>query len=229
MFKSKERKKKIRRIKELEKAGFNISRFRYLPPESRENKLEEIFVWAEEINNNSPNQIFNIRTYQFFSNSSKETAQTPHLTDLSYEELLEQLPTTNSDYSCLIDAETPDNGRISGNIVIEENNRFSIEFVIKEKRAMVRDINKVVPFSISGRINDFTNLLSKFIESLKEPLTNSYLVAPVVLDFVLKKALSFRKEVIFEFTFFSTPSGIFYNQNKSFPESNLVFWEWRSF
>jgi len=225
MFLSKENKEKFRRIEELKDHNFNIPRFRFLPINSKEKDIEDIFIWAKEINN--PDQIYNIRTYSYSNISKKESAQNPHITDLSLDSLKENLPKFNSDYSCLIDAEIPDNGRLAGNILIEEeDNSFTIEYVVKEKRAMVRDINKEKFFSISGNYiytRDKIKYDSADIPDLPFLRKNQIIL---ILNFIINKSLNLkRNNIILEFTYFSTPSGIFYNN--LFPEDNIVFWEYR--
>lgn len=232
MFTVKEHKEKFKRLEELKNSGFNTPRMFYMNQEADDILIENAISWAKEINDSSPDQIFNIRTYNYSDISKKETSQNPHLTDLLLEDLIYHLPTTNFKYACMIDAEIPDNGRIAGNIVVENKDSFSIEFVVKEKRAMVRDINTHHPlYSISGKYEDFPSLLSSFNSSLKpEQIIGPFTYYVYVLEFVLKKAFSFNKEnIILEFTYFDTLSGIFYNQNKPYPESNVVWWEWRTF
>jgi len=227
MFQSEERKEKSKRIEELKEAGFNIPRQFYLYQNAHSILLENVLSWASALTANVPNQYFNIRTYKYYPNTQKETSQNPHLTDLSYDELLYHLPIQMLEYSCLVDAETPDNGRIAGNIAIEEDKKFSLEFVIKDKRAMVRDTNHHTPlYSISGYHRDISRAVREF--SLD---TNNIFSNRLVLAFVIKEALMFGKiNTILEFTHFSTPAGIFYNNEEiNFPKKNVVFWEYRRF
>ena len=225
MFRSGEQKEKIERITELKEAGLNIPRFFYLYKDAHDILRENAIFWAKEIHENNPDQIFNIRTYNYFPNTKIESVQNPHLTDLSFKDLVRQLSIANSAYSCMVDAETPDNGRIAGNILIEENNRFTIEFVVKEKRAMVRDINSHKPlYSISGKYADTYRLIREYFSDKNLPIIDI-----PVLSFTIHTAFTLKKEnIILEFTYFNVSSGIFYKEN-NFPESNIVFWEYRKF
>ena len=226
MFKSTEQKGKFRRILELEEAGFNIPKFFFIHREAKDKFLESTIFCEEDIHKYSPEQIFNIRTYNYSKVSKKESAQTPHLTDLSLEELKNILPKTNLEYSCLVDAETPDNGRIAGNIAIEDNNNFTIEFVVKEHRAMVRDINSEPFFSVSG-----TKVGNNEVDyDLPSPINGDIIIC-IVVSHVIHKAFTLKKQsIILEWTYFNQPSGIFYNlPEKKKPESHFVWWEYRKF
>ena len=217
-----EHKEKFKRIEELAYEGFNIPRFYFLRKSASLEEFTKALKWILEIYNNSPEQIFNIRTYKYFDKANKETLSTPHLTDISHLDICNTLSKHRQDYSCLIDAETPDNGRLAGNILIEKDNSFTIEFVKKEKRAMVRDINKESIITFSG---NFRNKIVIYEKPVKMNDNLSLLVS----DFLIRKAFSFyKRDIILEWTYFCKPSGIFYNDpDKEEPESNIVWWEWR--
>ena len=227
---SKERKEKFKRIEELGEAGFNIPRAFLLLKGSRNTELSFAFAMAKEILKSSPDHKFNIRTYRYAEEVGKETVQTPHLTDLSFNELSKALSKVNSDYTCMIDAEVPDNGRIAGNILIEDKGQFTVEFVVKEKRAMVRDINSHAPlYSIVGKYKNRILSLDPNT-SLRFPGLNSEEQNKtwLVIYYIIRKAFSLKKEnIILEFTYFNIPSGIFYDKNDH-PESYIVWWEFRA-
>jgi len=220
---TKEVRSKIKRIKELSDLGFNTPRMIYIPYLSSVDKFDEVVNWAMKIYLSSPEQIFNIRTYKRTGQS--ESVQTIHLTDLSLDELYDNLLRTNVEFNCMIDAETPDNGRLAGNIAIENNDSFSVEFVVKEKRAMVRDINKESFFSVSG-----TKLKDKFSYSFPSPLNEDIIVAAIISHIIHKSFIINKRNIILEWTYFSKPSGIFFNDpEKPRPESHVVWWEYRIF
>jgi len=226
----KELKSKFNRIQDLQSSSFNIPRFRYLEKDLfRKNREEyqKIESWiSQSIKAN--NQIFNIRTFNFNDFSSKETISSPHLTDISSSEIFSKLGEINKSYDCLIDTEIPDNGRISGNVIIYSNHKtnpnYDLEFVIKEKRAMVRDIDsdsKIYSFSSPLQSHPFLNQIPSISSLSKEQINQ-------ILLHILYKAFSFyKKDVILEFTFFSIPSGILSYTSSSFPESYIVWWEYR--
>ena len=201
MWTTKEVEAKIDRIKELKQAGFNTPRMVFLSHKHKVKDINFIFKWAEKIHKEDPKQIFNIRTYK--RERDEETLQTKHYTDILYSKLNSVLQEACLYHNCMIDAETPDNGRWAGNILIQTNeferpDRFIIDYCHKEKRAMVRDHdkNKAEYLAILGAI--------------EEPL-----------ETVINKALSFhKKNVILEWTYFCKPAGE--------KKENLVWWEYRS-
>lgn len=140
-------KKKVERIEELKDLGLNVPRFFYL---NSDEKIEEALKWAGDIVENIKDKLFNIRTYKYSEKRRVESVLCPHILFLSYpdnlkskiKELLEE------GYELMIDAEVPENGRISGNVSItrslrlrEDNLIFNFEYVSKDYKAMVRDLN----------------------------------------------------------------------------------------
>jgi hypothetical protein len=198
---------KIERIKELKEAGLNTPRMFYLKKFADPNDLIRAFDWAAMIHYKSPDQIFNIRTYNY--SGERETSQTEHFTDIKFDDLEVMVLEINLKYVCMIDAETPNDGRLAGNVVFDDvksptgrliSTNFTIEYCEKEIRAMVRDHDKQISGSISGELYVCGNELTE----LKE---------------VIRKAFKFKHGVILEWTWFCKPSGV-----KLEP---LVFWEYR--
>ena len=230
-FTKKEHMEKISRIEDMEEEGLNIPRFVYLKKGSNVERLGHALIWAKELQLSNPEQIFNIRTYDYSEKSEQETTSCPHITDLTFEELINQLPKVNTAFFCMIDAEIPDNGRMAGTIFIpeERNANFTLEFVIKEKRAMVRDINsKKGMISLTGNMQiiakyyDPENILEA-AKRLSLPMESLHCQ---IISHIIKKALYFyKKGLIFEWTYFSIPSGRKYKGNS--PESHIVWWEYR--
>ena len=226
MFRSKEIKEKVLRIEELEREGFNIPRMFYLEKDPGEMKINEAYLWAQKINAADPGHIFNIRTYGHAASTNMEQKSTPHITDLTVHQVHAELTKLSQQYICMLDAEIPDNGRMAGNIVIlpDENNRFKkdfvIEFVKKDKRAMVRDLNKETVRTISGSCEGYLPEVvrpNKFDETYE------------VSKFLVDKAKSFnRLGVILEWTFFCRPSGIMYEVD-NYPDHYIVWWEYRNY
>jgi hypothetical protein len=195
---------KIERINELKELGLNTPRMFYLKKFADPDDLMEAFEWAAKINWQSPNQIFNVRTYNY--SKEIETSQTTHYTDIAFEELEALILDINLKLTCMIDAETPDNGRFAGNIIIEDvvsptgrvmTSKFTIEYCEKDLRAMVRDHDK----SLKGELK----MLDKNL--------------PFQLKMVIDKANKFTHGKILEWTWFCIPAGDL--------QENLVWWEYR--
>lgn len=213
----KEAKEKVNRIRELEKMGFNIPRFCFVIYRAPKIIINMSLEWAKEVNKQDPEQIFNIRTYIYNRDSRDETLLTPHITDIKFKDLKKELLTINSKFSCMIDAETPDNGRIAGNVAIVEERgfiskhlKFYVDYCVKEKRAMVRDADLHFYGKTRGLIKE------------KEGLENDKVEQILVL--VVNKAIKFhkiKKNFILEWTYFCKPAGI-----KLEP---LVWWEYRKY
>jgi len=202
---SEEQKAKIYRIEELAKEGFNTPRFFYLPPDSSDKKFDQVTKWIYKIHKDTPDQVFNIRTYK--RNRKTESVQSPHKTDVSFVNIInESLILTFKSYHCMIDAETPDNGRLAGNVVIKENGEFAVDFCYKLLRAMVRDHDK----SIKGKLTELP----------QREFGNIFVTS--ILKQVIKKANSFsKKNVILEWCWMSEPAGT--------KQENLIWWEYRKF
>jgi len=216
----KETKEKIERMIELEKRGFNIPRLCFVINHASDEILDKSLKWAKEVHEQDPEQIFNIRTYDYNIESKQESILSPHLTDIKFKDLEKTLININKEFSCMIDAETPDNGRIAGNVAILEGKgfiskhlKFYVDYCIKEKRAMVRDADK------SGlHFNGETKGPIKEKERLKDDKLEQVLVQ------VVNKALSFsrtKKNFILEWTYFCKPAGI--------KREPLVWWEYRRY
>uniref|UniRef100_A0A6M3K0U4 Uncharacterized protein n=1 Tax=viral metagenome TaxID=1070528 RepID=A0A6M3K0U4_9ZZZZ len=197
----KEIKEKIKRIEELKNNGFNTPRMFFIKSLPTKHELSNALKWAKKIYEKDEKQIFNIRTYREFR--GKESALTPHVTDIPYGKLNENLLKLLLDYNCMIDAETPDNGRIAGTIIINTNefgrpDKFTIEWCEKPIRAMVRDADRSSTMDFAKR-SELDNHLRDIVE----------------------QAITFHmKDVVLEWTTFCKPSGI-----ESEP---TVWWEWRS-
>jgi len=212
---------KAERLKDLQEENFNIPRFYFLDQNSNIEEFNKAISWAENIHNSSPEQIFNIRTYQYKKVREIEISSCPHKTDILFNNLFQILSTLNKSYITMIDAETPDNGLIAGTILTSSSKPSvtEFEFVVKPIRAMVRDINSskdVIRLSVSS----LTEIERDFYYSPEEV---------IILEFLYKKVNSFyKKNIIFEFTYFNSPSGILFQSN-IFPESSVVFWEYRGY
>ena len=196
-----ETKAKVARIKELAECGLNTPRMFFLKHDASDSEFDKAFEWVNNIFEKDPNQIFNIRTYT--RERQKETVQTEHITDVDANSLYFALSKANMNYHCMIDAETPDDGRLAGNIVLITSNhtgkidKFILEYSEKEKRAMVRDEPN---FSYKDKMINFPHKL-ELLEVLKG-----------AFDFI-------KKDVILEWTWFCKPAGIL--------QKNLVWWEYR--
>ena len=199
---SQELKEKFARIRELEKNELNTPRMIYLQKNAPDDDFENALLWAKEIHKKDPKQIFNIRTYN--RDGKYETINCPHITDIKYENLTKKLWETNADFVCMIDAETPDDGRWAGNILIKTDehghpSQYIIDYCVKNIRAMVRDADTTKTGSI------------RTLHDLGTPLS-----------MIVSNALKFnKKDVILEWTLFKDGAGI-----KNEP---LVFWEYRQF
>lgn len=213
-------KEKIERIMELEKRGFNIPRFCYVIHQAPKDIINKSLEWAEEVHKQDPDQIFNIRTYAYNEESKNESILSPHLTDITFELLEFALANINKEFSCMIDAETPDDGRIAGNVAILEKRgfiskyyEFFVDYCVKEKRAMVRDAeNSGLHFNGTAR----SFIVEK--ERLKDDELEQVLVQ------VVNRALRFRKtkkNFILEWTYFCKPAGI--------KREPIVWWEYRKY
>ena len=202
-------KAKIARIKELSTAGLNTPRMFFIKHNVNDFDFDLVIKWAKEIHDKDPNQIFNIRTYS--RNGHMETLNTPHYTDIKYEDLFKTLVKANMKYHCMIDSETPDNGRLAGNgIIFTDNfsspNKILIEYCKKEKRAMVRDN---LDHTFEQSLKDDKRLIKTIIE-----------IEPKLIE-VLNGLKKFpKKDVILEWTYFCNPSGVL--------GKNVVWWEFRS-
>lgn len=216
----KEVKEKIERIMELEKRGFNIPRFCYVIHQAPKDIINKSLEWAKEVHEQDPDQIFNIRTYAYNEESKNESILSPHLTDITFELLEFALANINKEFSCMIDAETPDDGRIAGNVAILEKRgfiskyyEFFVDYCVKEKRAMVRDAeNSGLHFNGTAR----SFIVEK--ERLKDDELEQVLVQ------VVNRALRFRKtkkNFILEWTYFCKPAGI--------KREPIVWWEYRKY
>ena len=205
MWTIKEQKDKIYRILELAGEGFNIPRFFFLEQDPSLGRIDQCLAWAYEINKKEPSQVFNIRTYNY--GNKQESCQTEHIVDLSYDDLQKILHNFSNKYNCMVDAETPDNGRLAGNAIIHtdkitgRSKTFTLEWCIKPLRAMVRDANK----SFTGPYD------SIHMENMKIPIITG--------DIITKAKKFWRKDVILEWTYFCKPAGI--------KKENLVWWEYR--
>ena len=211
----KEVKEKVERLMELEERGFNIPRFCYVIHQAPSEILYKSLEWAKEIHKQNPEQIFNIRTYTYDMENKNESIITPHITDINFKNLEKELLTTNTEFSCMIDAETPDNGRMAGNVAIIEKRgfisrslEFHIDYCAKEKRAMVRDADRYFSGTTRGKLmGEDTNT-----EEVK------------ILTEVANKAIDFhktKKNFILEWTCFCKPAGI----KREF----IVWWEYRKY
>ena len=197
---------KIDRIEELKDAGLNTPRMFYLKKFADPNDLLEAFEWVEKVHYHSPNQIFNVRTYNY--SKEIETSQTTHYTDIKFEELEGLILDINLRLTCMIDAETPDDGRLAGNIIISDiksptgrviNSKYEIDYCQKEIRAMVREHDK----------RTYGDLVSYQSDSDLDP----------ILKEVIFSSIKFKHDVILEWTWFCNPAG-----EKLQP---IVFWEYR--
>jgi len=211
----KEAKEKVNRLRELGDKGFNTPRFCFVIYRAPQRIIDMSLKWAQEIHQQDPEQIFNIRTYAYDEKSKDESFLTPHITDVKFKDLRKELFIADSEFSCMIDAETPDNGRIAGNVTILEERRFIgkdlkfyVDYCVKEKRAMVRDADK----HFSGTTRGLLEKHDKVDQKMD------------VLIEVVNKAINFskiKKNFILEWTYFCKPAGV-----KLEP---LVWWEYRKY
>ena len=211
----KEAKEKVNRLRELGNKGFNTPRFCFVIYRAPQRIIDMSLKWAQEIHQQDPEQIFNIRTYIYDEKSKDETILTPHITDIKFEKLKIELLIANSEFSCMIDAETPDNGRMAGNVTILEERRFIgkdlkfyVDYCVKDKRAMVRDADKHFSGTTRGLLGEYDEVDQKMD----------------ILIEVVNKAINFsktKKNFILEWTYFCKPAGV-----KLEP---LVWWEYRKY
>jgi hypothetical protein len=191
---------KIDRIAELKAIGLNTPRMFFCPHHPKEIDINRTMAWAEQIHKKEPDQIFNIRTYKRYQKT--ETVGTTHFVDIEFQFLRDILINASNNFYCMVDAETPNNGRWAGNIIINTNafNRpitYYVEYCTKPERAMVRNADK----HKSGNIHN--------LPTLGTPLA-----------MIVKEALKFpKKDVILEWTLFNGPAGEH--------RTPLVFWEYR--
>lgn len=201
-FNTTEIKAKIARIQELANLGLNTPRMIFIPYLASEGEISKAMSWAERIHEKDHKQMFNIRTYKRAAN--KESAQTIHICDIDIGILYQELIKADMEFNCMLDAETPDNGRLAGNVVINTNifkrpETYMIEYCQKETRAMVRDNDK----SIIGSINEL----------------NENNMQKELYEVVLTTLNTKMHDRILEWTWFCGPAGVL--------GENLVFWEWR--
>jgi len=158
--------------------------------------------WADKIHKENPEQIFNIRTYK--RTKFTESNKTVHYTDIKHIDLFSTLDNALMQFNCMIDAETPDNGRFAGNIIIHDEGadkpyRFDLEWCKKEIRAMVRDHDMSTSALLSEK------------RILTYPLEN-----------VIAGAMKFpKKDVILEWTYFCESTGVM--------NEPIVWWEYRKY
>lgn len=219
--KVKELSEKIERLKVLETEKFNIPSCFYLSLEDRlENsiRLSQFNIWAANIDRykkaRNIQSLFNIRTYRFYSTISSETVNTPHIVNLSLEELLSLISNFKSlkskkinDLEFLIDSETPQNGLLSGNVVLHTNNppdrflraphglsplssrtkeTFTIEFCSREG-AMVRQADRSISGDLSSVSSILKNYLQKYYNLLHPDSQNHLISSNIIFDSSLEK------------------------------------------
>ena len=210
----KEAKEKVNRLRELGDKGFNTPRFCFVIYRAPQRIIDMSLKWAQEVHKQDPEQIFNIRTYAYDEKSKNETMLTPHITDIKFENLNNELLIANSEFSCMIDAETPDNGRMAGNVAIIEKKgflskriEFALDYCVKDKRAMVRDAN----ISFLGTIED--------LQKMRIPFNEEKVLKQVIFE--ASKLYKIKENFILEWTYFCKPAGV-----KLEP---LVWWEYRKY
>ena len=210
----KEAKEKVNRLRELGDKGFNTPRFCFVIYRAPQRIIDMSLKWAQEVHKQDPEQIFNIRTYAYDEKSKNETMLTPHITDIKFENLNNELLMTNAEFSCMIDAETPDNGRMAGNVAIIEKKgflskriEFALDYCVKDKRAMVRDAN----ISFLGTIED--------LQKMRIPFNEEKVLKQVIFE--ASKLYKIKENFILEWTYFCKPAGV-----KLEP---LVWWEYRKY
>jgi len=177
---------KINRIRELTILGFNTPKMFYVSPIALKEVIDDAMKWCEE----TGHPIFNVRTYTYNPTTKAEGHTSPHYTDIPIKELRNIVNHLKGRFACMIDAEIPDNGRVAGNVMLELDYKgivkeLTIEYCLKEKRAMVRNHDKSI------------TIARKEIETL-----------PIILRQVAEKAITFTKPCILEWTYFSEPAGI---------------------
>lgn len=198
-FKSKELVHKVERIKQLMDAGLNTPRMYYIFIEEPGTVLDDLFGWARSIHQKEPDQIFNIRTYRTIGEF--EEKNTPHITDLKIENLIQEiLKLRKQNYTCMVDAETPDNGRWAGNIIIHKSTGiFETDYCTKPVRAMVRQADRYMTGNIS-----------------------SVQGTPTQLAMVIGQVIQAKMyDYILEWTIFEGAAGI--------KRAPTVFWEFRNY
>ena len=206
-----EQKAKAKRILELHGAKLNTPRMCFIQQGDAILGDGKVAEWTKKVHEEDPEQKFNIRTYMRLG--TKEAMGCPHVCDIPFDDVLTKLSLLLTHYHCMVDAETPDNGRLAGNIMVEVNPlgrpvNFTAEFVEKENRAMVRDIQNEKATIVKGTIPpDRTLPFDHKIMSVVERVIRFYAV------FIP------RENLIFEWTWFKGPAG--------FLHENLVFWEYR--
>jgi hypothetical protein len=235
---SKEIVRKIERIKELKELGLNVPRFFYM----NEANIEEALEWAGKITERNKDQRFNIRTYKYSNKRKAETVLCPHVLKLSYpdelkskiEELLEE------GYELMIDAEVPENGRISGNVSITQDPErkfyiFNFEYISKDYKAMVRDLNTEkdrslvksfelafnIRYTKEGLIRSAIRLLRlRIAKSCYNYVNESYEILNHSLNF--EDCLTILREADVTENFAKTTLNIIFNDRKEIPAFILV-------
>ena len=230
---------KRKRIDELEELNFNVPKNYFVSKECSSEELDSAASWAVNMykikkENNEP-EVLNIRTYSYDDIFKKESISTPHHFNLRQETLISLLPSLIRDYSLILNAESPNLGRISGNIALIAPNDFVIEFVIKSHKAMVRDIDREPFYHLEGAISHSDFGIEQFINhhnsiSTEFPIPISTIES--VLKFIPRQASTYHsRNIILEFTYFEIPAGIFSIDQRNKPEAelNTVWWEWRPY
>lgn len=242
-------KAKIERIKELTRNDFNTPRLFYTEPsiflKKIDKRIESCMYWAGGIHEENPKQIFNIRTYEYSERTLEETKKSEHVTDIKFKDLEKELKRLLPTKHCMVDAETPNDGMIAGNVIIYQNSTakkirtFTMEFCIKPVRAMVRDHDK----SISGNLEDGANIIYELYEKILKPEVSVRQVSeflsdvvhqdytiPSILSVILLEANKFpKKDIVLEWTMFNQPAGIHFGREDLPMLSRMtVWWEYRS-
>lgn len=204
VFKSKEVFHKIERIRQLADVGLNTPRMYHLFPDDDILAIRSAIRWAQKIHEEEPQQVFNVRTYR--TSQGLEEKNTPHITNIEFDNLPEVINEyIQKHYVCMIDAETPENGRWAGNIIIHNQPGYNkgvyeIDYCTKPVRAMVRDADQ----HKTGNI--------QFIQgTLATPLA-------MVVGSVLQSRMF---DNILEWTLFEGSAGV--------KREPLVFWEYRAY
>lgn len=125
-------KEKIDRIQELSKLGFNTPRMLVIKLGTLKKSLNKLnkFIYGAKI--------VNIRTYDLLNN--KDGYNRPHITNLHFSEVLQNIEILNEKYTCMIDLEIPGDGLYAGNIEIYKNYKWNMDYCVGPA-AVVRDAN----------------------------------------------------------------------------------------
>lgn len=189
---------KMKRIEELEKLGFNTPRMFVVKRGSLEKSLVKLKKFIEGAD------IVNIRTYDIIN--KQDGYSRPHITNLHFSVVIENIAKLNDKYICMVDLERPGDGEYSGNIEIHKDYTWNMDYCVGPG-AVVRNAN----LSIYGEDEKYYNAIGD--------------VRRRILPFELKEIVHIafskfaRRQAILEWSYQSNPCGKL--------QEHTIFWEYR--